>query len=336
MVPDLGYGVRWNYETCKSLMQAPDENTVSYYNTTEVAFDDQAGTAPAYGYEPFKGIVIAEKQVKLPIFKPNAIYYKPGMKPTDRKGAILAVYDPVKTLNSCGRVGMPVSVGEIPGGKFEDIPTYQWGAERGAGVLYPYEIFATQVKEIAAYKHPLTQVLGCFDTTSGSCGNYYDKGEKCCGTSNGSVDTGNVCKADNKCKNFDSFGAQNVQVGDCGGLLFDNGCCDSTLSAPAKYCELTSCEYNPAKCNEACTITKAEAIEMFKKFVTTHDACEFAKLNTPFICVKRAPRAILERISLAYANSLLVFTVFSALCVKIFFASSKKGKETGEEAASPA
>ena len=75
---------------------------------------------------------------------------------------------------------------------------------------------------------------------------------------------------------------------------------------------------------------------MFKKFVETHDACDFAKLNSPFICVKRAPRAILERISLAYANSLLVFTVFSALCVKIFFASSKKGKETGEEAASPA
>ena len=319
-------------------MQAPDENTVSYYNTTEIAFDDTAGTAPAYGYEPFKGIVIAEKQVKLPIFKPNAIYYKPGMKPTDRKAAILAVYDPVKTLNSCGRVGLPVSVGEVPGGKYEDISTYNWGAERGAGVLYPYEIFATQVKEIAAYKHPMTQVLGdgCFDTLSPACfGSYYGKGDKCCGTSTvltGSVDTDNLCKADNKCKNF----ADAPAVGECGaGLTFD-ACCDNTLSAPAKYCELTSCEYNPAKCHEACTITKAEAIAMFKKFVETHDACDFAKLNSPFICVKRAPRAILERISLAYANSLLVFTVFSALCVKIFFASSKKGKETGEEAASPA
>ena len=335
MSPDLGYGVRWNYETCKSLMQAPDENTVSYYNTTEVAFDDQAGTAPAYGFEPFKGIVIAEKQVKLPIFKPNAIYYKPGMKPTDRKAAILAVYDPVKTLNSCGRVGLPVSVGEIPGGKFEDISTYQWGAERGAGVLYPYEIFATQVKEIAAYKHPMTQVQGCFDTLAlgGTCGGFYSAmGDKCCGTSSdGSVVTSNLCEADNKCKNF----AEDV-AGECGANLVFEACCDSTLSAPAKYCELTSCEYNPAKCHEACTITKAEAIAMFKKFVKTHDACDFAKLNSPFICVKRAPRAILERISLAYANSLLVFTVFSALCVKIFFASSKKGKETGEEAASPA
>jgi len=338
MVPDLGYGVRWNYETCKSLMQAPDDNTVSYYNTTDVPFDDQAGTSPAYGYEPFKGIVNSGKVVKLPMFKPNSIFYKPGMLPTDRKAGILAVYDPVKTLNKCGRVGLPVVANEIPGSTYEDVATFYWGAERGTGVLYPYEIYARQVKEIAAYKQPMTRVLNCFDTTSSECGTYYDTGNKCCGTSDvnsGSVATGNLCKADNKCKNFDSDGAGQLQSGDCDGLTFE-ACCDSTLSAPAKYCELTSCFYNPALCNEPCTITKAEAIAMFEKFITTHDACEFAKLNTPFVCVKRAPRDILERLSLAYANSLLVFTVFSALCVKIFFASSKKGKETGEEAASPA
>lgn len=341
MVPDLGYGVRWNYETCKSLIQAPGEDTISYYNTTEVAYDDKAGTSPAYGYEPFKGIVIAEKQLKLPIFKPNAIYFKPGMKPTDRKDAILAVYDPVKTLNSCGRVGLPVKAGELPGGKYEDVATYDWGAERGAGVLYPYEIFAKQVKEIAAYKHPLPMPsTGCYNTASCYTETYYSKGDKCCGTSNvatGSVATGNLCKADNKCKNFDSGSTAYLQSNECGAGLTFEACCDSTLSAPAKYCEPTSCDYNPMQCHEDCTITKAEAVAMFKKFVTTHDPCEFAKLNTPFVCVKRAPRSILERISLAYANSLLVFTVFSALCVKIFFASSKKGKETGEEAAaSPA
>lgn len=83
---------------------------------------------------------------------------------------------------------------------------------------------------------------------------------------------------------------------------------------------------------DPCNITKAEAIEMFKEYITLHDPCEFAKYNAPFNCVRKKPRSVIETFSLGYANTLLLYSVFSAMCVKIFFASAKNKNDEGAPA----
>ena len=76
-----------------------------------------------------------------------------------------------------------------------------------------------------------------------------------------------------------------------------------------------------------CTITQAEAIEMYKAYNLAVDPCYYGKTNSPYSCQHEAPKPILERLSLAYANGLLVYTLISAAVVQAFFANSKKKKE---------
>ena len=76
-----------------------------------------------------------------------------------------------------------------------------------------------------------------------------------------------------------------------------------------------------------CTITQAEAIEMYKAYNLAVDPCYYGKTNAPYSCQHEAPKPILERLSLAYANGLLVYTLISAAVVQAFFANSKKKKE---------
>ena len=84
---------------------------------------------------------------------------------------------------------------------------------------------------------------------------------------------------------------------------------------------------------EPCTITKEETLTMFEKYLTTHDPCVWAQHNSPYMCTKSGPPAPSAVFSLAYANALLAYSIFSAVCVQIFFASSKKKKAEAAEAA---
>ena len=84
---------------------------------------------------------------------------------------------------------------------------------------------------------------------------------------------------------------------------------------------------------EPCTITKEETLTMFEKYLTTHDPCLWAQHNSPYMCTKSGPPAPSAVFSLAYANALLAYSIFSAVCVQIFFASSKKKKALEAEAA---
>ena len=81
---------------------------------------------------------------------------------------------------------------------------------------------------------------------------------------------------------------------------------------------------------EPCTISKEETLKMFEKFLTTHDPCLWAQHNSPYMCTKSGPPAPSAVFSLAYANALLAYSIFSAVCVQIFFASSKKKKAAAE------
>ena len=84
---------------------------------------------------------------------------------------------------------------------------------------------------------------------------------------------------------------------------------------------------------EPCTISKEETVKMFETYLTTHDPCVWAQHNSPYMCTKSGPPAPSAVFSLAYANALLAYSIFSAVCVQIFFASSKKKKALEAEAA---
>ena len=72
-----------------------------------------------------------------------------------------------------------------------------------------------------------------------------------------------------------------------------------------------------------CSITEDEAVKMFQAFRDKH-LCNYAIANMPFSCESAEPPSIPQRFSLAYANSLLLYTVFSTICVKLFFAAKKE------------
>ena len=66
---------------------------------------------------------------------------------------------------------------------------------------------------------------------------------------------------------------------------------------------------------------------MFKYWYDGGYVCEYAKASAPFGCEGSIKKPISECFSLAYANSLLLYTVFSAMCVKIFFAAKKEPED---------
>ena len=83
-------------------------------------------------------------------------------------------------------------------------------------------------------------------------------------------------------------------------------------------------DYDRTKTFTPCVITEAEALKMFKLFYDKTYHCQYAKNSAPFGCEASIPLPISQCFSLAYANSLLLYTVFSAVCVKIFFAAKKE------------
>jgi len=119
------------------------------------------------------------------------------------------------------------------------------------------------------------------------------------------------------------FGAATAPSGQMygpGGVLIDT----SSLADYAWFEE--GAEYEP------CSITKEETVTMYKKYLATHDPCAWAQHNSPYMCTKTGPPAPSAVFSLAYANALLAYSIFSAVCVQIFFASSKKKKAAAEDA----
>ena len=97
---------------------------------------------------------------------------------------------------------------------------------------------------------------------------------------------------------------------------------DSTAKQQAR--QILNNGYDRTKTFTACVITEAEALKMFKLFYDKTYHCQYAKNSAPFGCEASIPLPISQRFSLAYANSLLLYTVFSAVCVKIFFAAKKE------------
>ena len=79
-----------------------------------------------------------------------------------------------------------------------------------------------------------------------------------------------------------------------------------------------------------CAITQTQAIAMFTKYNELNDPCFFTKINSPFSCVTKENQGWVQRISLSYANALLVQSLVSMVIVNGFFSQSLAEKRASK------
>ena len=72
-----------------------------------------------------------------------------------------------------------------------------------------------------------------------------------------------------------------------------------------------------------CDMDLPTAVAMYKHFMSVNDPCEFVKRNSPFQCIKEEPQPFIQRLSLAYANSGLFYSIIAALAVNYMYAAKK-------------
>ena len=89
--------------------------------------------------------------------------------------------------------------------------------------------------------------------------------------------------------------------------------------------------YNRGKVLRRCEVPESDALTILNVFNDEKITCQYAKENFPFTCVASFSPSIAQRGSMSYANSLLLYSVFSAICVKVFFASSSKGDKAAPD-----
>lgn len=89
-----------------------------------------------------------------------------------------------------------------------------------------------------------------------------------------------------------------------------------------------SCYPVDGAAGEECTMTKAKAVLMFRQFLSVNDPCEFVKRSSPFQCVREEASPLTQRLSLAYANSGLLYGVLCAMAVNYMYATKKVTLET--------
>ena len=57
------------------------------------------------------------------------------------------------------------------------------------------------------------------------------------------------------------------------------------------------------------------------------DICAFTKQNPPYSCVRQVPPPFLQRASLAYANSALLYGALSTFFARMLYRSAEAGKD---------
>ena len=72
-----------------------------------------------------------------------------------------------------------------------------------------------------------------------------------------------------------------------------------------------------------CDMDLPTAVAMYKHFMSVNDPCEFVKRNSPFQCIKEEPQPFIQRLSLAYANSGLFYSIIATLAVNYMYATKK-------------
>ena len=100
----------------------------------------------------------------------------------------------------------------------------------------------------------------------------------------------------------------------------------------AKVLKLQTNFYDRTKFFTPCKITEAEAVAMFKLYYDKTYHCQELKIATPFYCKRSLQRPLIECFSLAYANALLLYSVFSTICEKVFAARKEPVEDRTSEA----
>ena len=90
----------------------------------------------------------------------------------------------------------------------------------------------------------------------------------------------------------------------------------------------SSCYPDDGASGDACTMTKAKAVLMYRQFLSVNDPCEFVKRSSPFQCVREEAAPLTQRLSLAYANSGLLYGIVCAMAVNYMYATKKVTLET--------
>jgi len=89
-----------------------------------------------------------------------------------------------------------------------------------------------------------------------------------------------------------------------------------------------SCYPDDGASGDGCTMTKAKAVLMYRQFLSVNDPCEFVKRSSPFQCVREEAAPLTQRLSLAYANSGLLYGIVCAMAVNYMYATKKVTLET--------
>ena len=89
-----------------------------------------------------------------------------------------------------------------------------------------------------------------------------------------------------------------------------------------------SCYPDDGASGDGCTMTKAKAVLMYRQFLSVNDPCEFVKRSSPFQCVREEAAPLTQRLSLAYANSGLLYGILCAMAVNYMYATKKVTLET--------
>jgi len=71
-------------------------------------------------------------------------------------------------------------------------------------------------------------------------------------------------------------------------------------------------------------MNRTTAEQMFRLWYDGDHVCAYAKASPPYVCDGKIPRPPLEIMSLAFSNCLLLYSIFSIICVNLFLKGSGK------------
>ena len=350
MLNDGFYRSRYNHDTCTELMLKPKAEdikslTLNVDPACRSTEDTTCENATAFRFMPFKGM--EGLGGKRGVVQPGSLIDNTYDK-TDTTGIeaeLEKIFAPLKELNKCGSIGFHY---KNKGG---------WGKSK-VDKTASFDIFVDQMKK----KPPAPPPPPPASSGSGGGGQPPGPTGSGGGTPTPTGSGGGMSMPGPHGGRRLHFNIMDMMsgsdMGDQTEVSGDGaGCGDGIPTNPDGSCDYSSAPtlgdgmfYAPGGGSlslddlasygfdtsdgaefEVCSITKEEALKMFEKYLTTHDPCVWAKHNAPFMCTKQGPPAPSAVFSLAYANALLAYSIFSAVCVQVFFASSKKKKKGGEE-----
>lgn len=315
MMANSYWSSRMDYPTCKTFVMAPSDSNI-------------ASTEAGWKYKPFP---LNDKYAGVPYTTFDQAVYGTADLGT---AAFAALKTKLKSKNSCATDGdveealTSSSVWEIKkqgGGEVND----RWSA--------------------TAAPSPTVTCTAYADSSSGGANDYdqWCKGDSCI----------RQYGVDNSYQCYDEGGRASVSVtyepyhcteydpADISDLIASDSCYyDHTPPLKTKVLTYAGTDgtdpnfqwppliangYVRGKDFTPCYVTAAEAKDMFTEWYSGDHVCAFAKANAPFNCEKWSAYPVLERMSLAYANSLLLYTVFSAICVKMFLSTARGAQSSG-------